>query len=413
MAPCPEACSSTCRSFCIGIAVGALIGATGLVKSKPPSPEGATPVSVYQPYLRPEALDAADAANHSAMAATQPTRTEAHRQQPATAPAFEPRARAARAAVRPPAGSSTQPAQQAPPAVRAAVPKASFTAPAGRSKDYTSLGTIGPLPSVVDIAAPGMARHVAQTRSYKGELIMFTSDSQMGGWAYHWVHQMRRMGYEHWMILADQAKTCDTLQEGWKPMMSGYQEELLSCTWSSYPRSHPGWTQWTDKRRGPDSMHNVYILWSTRWWVAWQLLQQGTNVLSLDVDAVLMTDIYALLRSPPLVHQDVIITRNSDASQSLNCGFVYFNRQARTGAPAMHQQSAAKKCGAAHGADGAVPAAEWVARAMWDRTQLFLEIDRPSLSKSPAREVLWEQDAWNDLAKSLELNRRVFPWAVG
>jgi hypothetical protein len=29
------------------------------------------------------------------------------------------------------------------------------------------------------------------------------------------------------------------------------------------------------------------------------------------------------------------------------------------------------------------------------------------------REVLWEQDAWNDLAKSLELNRRVFPWAVG
>ena len=97
MAPCPEACSSTCRSFCIGIAVGALIGATGLVKSKPPSPEGATPVSVYQPYLRPEALDAADAANHSAMAATQPTRTEAHRQQPATAPAFEPRARAARA----------------------------------------------------------------------------------------------------------------------------------------------------------------------------------------------------------------------------------------------------------------------------------------------------------------------------
>ena len=27
----------------------------------------------------------------------------------------------------------------------------------------------------------------------------------------------------------------------------------------------------------------------------------------------------------------------------------------------------------------------------------------------PAREVLWEQDAWNDLAKSLELNRRHTP----
>jgi len=30
-----------------------------------------------------------------------------------------------------------------------------------------------------------------------------------------------------------------------------------------------------------------------------------------------------------------------------------------------------------------------------------------------ASEVLWEQDAWNDLAKTLELRLRVFPWAVG
>lgn len=36
-----------------------------------------------------------------------------------------------------------------------------------------------------------------------------------------------------------------------------------------------------------------------------------------------------------------------------------------------------------------------------------------ALAKKPRREVLWEQDAWNDLAKSLELRRRVFPWAVG
>ena len=72
-------------------------------------------------------------------------------------------------------------------------------------------------------------------------------------------------------------------------------------------------------------MHNVYILWSTRWWVAWQLLQQNVNVLSLDVDAVLLTDIYPLLRGPPMSRHDVVISRNSDESQSLNCGFVYFN----------------------------------------------------------------------------------------
>ena len=40
---------------------------------------------------------------------------------------------------------------------------------------------------------------------------------------------------------------------------------------------------------------------------------------------------------------------------------------------------------------------------------LCLEVDARSLNKMPAREVLWEQDAWNDLAKSLELNRCYSP----
>ena len=72
----------------------------------------------------------------------------------------------------------------------------------------------------------------------------------------------------------------------------------------------------------------MYILWASRWWVAWKLLEEGANVLSLDVDAVLLTDIYQLLRTAPLGQQDVILTRNQDMSQSLNCGFVYFNRDA-------------------------------------------------------------------------------------
>ena len=40
----------------------------------------------------------------------------------------------------------------------------------------------------------------------------------------------------------------------------------------------------------------------------------------LDVDAVLLTDIYQLLRAPPLG------PGNQDQSQSLNCGFDILNR---------------------------------------------------------------------------------------
>lgn len=52
---------------------------------------------------------------------------------------------------------------------------------------------------------------------------------------------------------------------------------------------------------------------------------------------------------------------------------------------------------------GGIPAAEWVCEMMWERLRLFLEIDRRSLANAPNREVLWEQDAWNDLVKSLDL----------
>jgi len=154
-------------------------------------------------------------------------------------------------------------------------------------------------------------------------------------------------------------------------------------------------------------MHNVYILWATRWWVALKLLRQGLNVLSLDVDAVLLSDIYQLLRAPPLSAQDVIITRNDDGSQSLNCGFVYFNRDAAAatallpaqqrhqltttpqacaapaaGAAALSGERAAAVVPAAPAAAAAaaaavlaVPAAEWVCELMWERLRLFLEAD--------------------------------------
>jgi hypothetical protein len=99
---------------------------------------------------------------------------------------------------------------------------------------------------------------------------MFTSDHQMGGWAYHWVNQMRRWGYEHWLILGDKESTCHTLSNGWQPMVERYGEEPLSCVWSSYPKAHRGWEQWKP-RHGTDSLHYVYILWASRWWVAWQV----------------------------------------------------------------------------------------------------------------------------------------------
>eukprot|EP00966_Prymnesium_polylepis_P027315 631924-Prymnesium_polylepis.2 len=197
-------------------------------------------------------------------------------------------------------------------------------------------------------------------------------------------------------------------------MVTSFREAPLACVWSSYPGSHPGWRRWS-QQSGPDALFRVYMFWSARWWVALSLLRQGLNVLSLDVDAALLSDVYALLHAEPLASQDVIITKNTDQSGSLNCGFVYFNRgAARRGSDesVRHACNSTSKSAVATRAQQTVPAAVWMAEQIWLRFVTFLELDRSSTRSLPNREVLWEQDVWNDVVKSTELRRRVFPWAV-
>ena len=192
------------------------------------------------------------------------------------------------------------------------------------------------------------------------------------------------MGYEHWVMLADAEPTCTSINEQWEPMVRAFAEERLSCAWSSAPRAHPGWAQWRASRKvgGMDTYDKIYLFWCTRWWVALNLLREGSNVLSLDIDAVLLRDVYPLLRAPPLALQDVIITINADNSQSLNCGFVTNLDAAAARAGEFRSAEAGwprSRCGESGGGGGGgglpspggrgdVAAAEWVARLMWERS---------------------------------------------
>lgn len=299
---------------------------------------------------------------------------------------------------------------------------------------YESLDHLAPLPrEALDLSAPGVPAAVARTRGWRNEIILFTADSHMSGWAFHFVTQLRSRRLENWVILSDGPNSCESMHLQWDQMVKAHGEQPLSCVHSSYPASHPGWEQWAPyARKGSpgkkDGRHQVYIFWATRWVAALALLREGLNVLSLDIDAVILGDVYARLRSPPLIWQDVLITQNEDAGQSLNCGFVYFNRDApgRLAAAAasgdrkaLRLQGAGESthnvtaCTAKGEPHGEVPAAEWVCEMMWERLKLFLEIDLFALQRKPRREVLWEQDAWNDVVKSLEFRRRIFPWATG
>ena len=143
---------------------------------------------------------------------------------------------------------------------------------------------------------------------------------------------------------------------------------------------------------------------------------------------------YADLRSPPLSHHDLVVTRHSDDRHEINCGFVYFNLRPEPRPPAA--QPPARGCappppapppsppplGGAEGGGsaarlrtaeaeavalaqlemtsakaaegGAVPmtAAEWVAAVLWERMLELLEAELPwKGGQRPPADVLWEQ----------------------
>lgn len=242
----------SCRAFLGGLAVGAIIGLS-VIWGPPQQTVQRAPILLSSNIgRRPTAIGTNEMVEES------DTREVRERLMPGQG-----------------ASSSRTVATSTPTAAAAAAPMATtaVAAPSSESSSskarrargsHWSVGKLQALPKAVDIAAPGMARHVVERRSYRNEIILFTSDHQMGGWAYHWVQQMRQWGYEHHFILGDNPGTCETLSKGWEPMVERYGEERLSCVWSSFPWGHPGWEQWKP-RHGEDSLHHVYILWASRW----------------------------------------------------------------------------------------------------------------------------------------------------
>ena len=141
-------------------------------------------------------------------------------------------------------------------------------------------------------------------------------------WSYHWVLQLRARGYEHWLLLGDTRRTCEALHKGWAPMV---ETSTASARSRAHSKTVPAQPSRLVAVGGQQQCLHI---------VGHALVGNGAHAAArrqcadLGVDAVHFSDVYALLRSPPLGAYDVVITKNADGSGSLNCGFVYFNRDA-------------------------------------------------------------------------------------
>ena len=241
-------------------------------------------------------------------------------------------------------------------------------------------------------------------------LLLLLLNIHMAGMGINFVSQLRNHRLDNHLLLTPGAADCAGLARVWRAV--GARESM--CGWVSALMAHPGWAHY-----GINATLDSYALYASRWYLASRLTELGVSVLVLDVDAVLFVDVLALLRSRPLADYDVVMTDQGRGS-GINCGFVYFNvHPSASQRPALpcitRQRSVARRGAPRHSA--CIGAAIWFSRVLWERFELFLGLAPAAIplrrSGAANGEVLWEQDLWNDVLRSVEDDMLLHPWNWG
>ena len=261
-----------------------------------------------------------------------------------------------------------------------------------------------------DLSDDQTLRHAAKAHSRNGDIIVLLLNAQMAATGFNFVAQLKKFGLAQHLLLAPSKTACTTIASAWRALA----EHAPACGWAGAVAEHEGW-----QRYRINATSDVLALYASRWYLSARLTELGYSVLVLDVDAALFADVPKLLRARPLADYDIVLTDQGRGS-GINCGFVWFNTR-----PTANQRApfecALKRRGEVlrdsggstrHG--GCVGPARWLARAVWERFELFLSLPAEAvpISKTgaPNKWVLWEQDLWNDVLRSIEVDRHVHPW---
>jgi len=171
-------------------------------------------------------------------------------------------------------------------------------------------------PPHADLAQPGRLASALRSRTYRGELILFSFDFCGIGEALSMALTLRSIGFEHFVPMSDGAETCETLRTAARTRDI---QPLWPCWYSSWPRDHPGWKVWGTAPgcvSAARASHTCVLeqLWASRYHVAAQILAAGINLLHVDTDSAFLSDPYALLKSPPLSRMNFVFLPEAPAN---------------------------------------------------------------------------------------------------
>lgn len=243
--------------------------------------------------------------------------------------------------------------------------------------EWRSIGQVMPI-NGMDLDFPGNLKVVAERRSFRKEIILFVSNRGGNHLAANTVANLRKLGFEHYILITNTAETCyDLLKGPWG----------VDCGWTSFLQNRA--KQMGTFQVTAEEQATPFRLWWVRFHYMERLVGMGYNPMYVDTDVRFEMNPYPLLKSPPFDKFTLFAQDENGHPGGLNIGCVYAQNAPEFGVT------------------------RWVLNETVSRMLRIIDTE-PPLQKwngqvaAGAKETLWDQHIFNDVVETAVSGKPVF-----
>ena len=243
--------------------------------------------------------------------------------------------------------------------------------------EWRSIGQVMPI-NGMDLNFPGNLKVAAERRSFRKEIILFVSNRGGNHLAANTVANLRKLGFEHYILITNTAETCyDLLKGPWG----------VDCGWTSFLQNRA--KQMGTFQVTAEEQATPFRLWWVRFHYMERLVGMGYNPMYVDTDVRFEMNPYPLLKSPPFDKFTLFAQDENGHPGGLNIGCVYAQNAPEFGVT------------------------RWVLNETVSRMLRIIDTE-PPLQKwngqvaAGAKETLWDQHIFNDVVETAVSGKPVF-----
>jgi len=243
--------------------------------------------------------------------------------------------------------------------------------------EWRSIGQVMPI-NGMDLDFPGNLKVAAERRSFRKEIILFVSNRGGNHLAANTVANLRKLGFEHYILITNTAETCyDLLKGPWG----------VDCGWTSFLQNRA--KQMGTFQVTAEEQATPFRLWWVRFHYMERFVGMGYNPMYVDTDVRFEMNPYPLLKSPPFDKFTLFAQDENGHPGGLNIGCVYAQNAPEFGVT------------------------RWVLNETVSRMLRIIDTE-PPLQKwngqvaAGTKETLWDQHIFNDVVETAVSGKPVF-----